>query len=50
MKNFQEAHPIKLKQIHLVNAPAFLDKAMAIMRPFIKSEILSMVSLLLKLL
>ncbi|XP_045467502.1 alpha-tocopherol transfer protein-like [Harmonia axyridis] len=39
----QEAHPIKLKEIHLVNAPNFLDRAMAMMRPFIKSEILSMI-------
>ncbi|XP_050297166.1 alpha-tocopherol transfer protein-like [Anthonomus grandis grandis] len=39
----QEAHPIKLKQIHLLNVPSFLDKCMAILRPFLKSEVAKMV-------
>ncbi|KAL1506222.1 hypothetical protein ABEB36_005621 [Hypothenemus hampei] len=39
----QEAHPIKLKQIHLINVPSFLDRCMQIVRPFMKSEVGKMV-------
>ncbi|KAJ8960510.1 hypothetical protein NQ318_013794 [Aromia moschata] len=38
----QEAHPMKLKQVHLLNAPPFLDRFMGIMRPFLKSEVAKM--------
>ncbi|KAK9884643.1 hypothetical protein WA026_007480 [Henosepilachna vigintioctopunctata] len=39
----QEAHPIRLKEIHLINIPTFLDKLLAVMKPFMKSEIASMI-------
>lgn len=39
----QEAHPIKLKEIHLLNVPSFLDRCMQIVKPFMKSEVGKMV-------
>lgn len=39
----QEAHPIRLKQIHILNTPPFLDRCLALIRPFMKSEVASLV-------
>ncbi|XP_066145477.1 alpha-tocopherol transfer protein-like [Euwallacea fornicatus] len=39
----QEAHPINLKSIHVVNVPTFLDKCMQLMRPFMKPEVKKMI-------
>ncbi|KAJ8965413.1 hypothetical protein NQ314_004166 [Rhamnusium bicolor] len=41
----QEAHPIKLREIHVINVPPFLDRCLAIIRPFLKSDVAKMVSL-----
>jgi hypothetical protein len=41
----QEAHPVKLKQIHILNIPPFLDRCLALLKPFMKSEVASMVNL-----
>ncbi|EEZ98182.1 alpha-tocopherol transfer protein [Tribolium castaneum] len=38
----QEAHPIRLKQIHILNIPPFLDRCLALLKPFMKSEVASM--------
>lgn len=40
----QEAHPIRLKQIHVLNIPSFLDRCLALVRPFMKSEVASLVN------
>lgn len=39
----QEAHPVRLKQIHVLNAPPVFDRLMQLFRPFIKSEIAKMI-------
>lgn len=39
----QEAHPVKLRQIHIINAVPLLDKMLAFIRPFMKSEVAAMV-------
>lgn len=39
----EEAMPIRLKQIHVVNAPPFIDKLFGLMKPFLKQEITDMV-------
>ncbi|KAG7300224.1 hypothetical protein JYU34_015787 [Plutella xylostella] len=39
----EEAMPIRLKQIHLVNAPPFIDKIHALMKPFMKQAHIDMV-------
>ncbi|XP_028151021.1 alpha-tocopherol transfer protein-like isoform X1 [Diabrotica virgifera virgifera] len=38
----QEALPIRLKQIHFVNATSFFDKIMLLIRPVLKSEVVKM--------
>ncbi|CAH1119368.1 unnamed protein product [Phaedon cochleariae] len=38
----QEAHPVRLKEIHLLNVPSFLDRVMALIRPFLKAEVAKM--------
>lgn len=38
----QEAHPIRLKQIHVLNTAPFLDKCLALVKPFMKTEVAQM--------
>ncbi|XP_013183792.2 alpha-tocopherol transfer protein-like [Amyelois transitella] len=38
----QEAMPIRLKQIHVVNAPAFIDKIFGLLKPILRPEITQM--------
>ncbi|XP_055590417.1 uncharacterized protein LOC129742534 [Uranotaenia lowii] len=46
LKNFiwyiQEALPIRLKSIHLINVVPFIDKILMMIKPFIKKELLEM--------
>ncbi|XP_013141580.1 PREDICTED: alpha-tocopherol transfer protein-like [Papilio polytes] len=39
----QEAMFLKLKEVHLLNAPSFVDKLMFILKPFMKKELLDSV-------
>lgn len=39
----QEALPVKLKQIHVMNTVYFLDKIMAIIKPFLSKEVAKLV-------
>lgn len=38
----QEAHPVRLKKIYVVHAAWFVNQAFAIARPFIKTELMSL--------
>ncbi|XP_073979268.1 alpha-tocopherol transfer protein [Rhodnius prolixus] len=38
----QEAHPVRLKQIHVINVSPLLDKTMAVVKPLLKSEVANM--------
>ncbi|KAF5282987.1 hypothetical protein FQA39_LY04858 [Lamprigera yunnana] len=38
----QEAHPVRLKQIHVINVPPFLDKVLVLVKPLMKSEVSAM--------
>ncbi|KAH9631852.1 hypothetical protein HF086_000930 [Spodoptera exigua] len=38
-----DAMPIRLKQIHIINAPPFIDKLFSMMKPFLKQEVTNMV-------
>ncbi|KAK9745837.1 CRAL/TRIO domain [Popillia japonica] len=35
----QEAHPVRLREIHIVNVPPFLDKCLMLVKPLLKSEV-----------
>ncbi|CAH0399448.1 unnamed protein product [Chilo suppressalis] len=39
----QEALPIRLKQVHVINAPAYIGKIHAICKPFLKAEVAKMI-------
>ncbi|XP_028158141.1 alpha-tocopherol transfer protein-like [Ostrinia nubilalis] len=39
----QEAIPIRLKQVHVINAPAYISKIHAICKPFIKAEVAKLI-------
>nr|ATY51914.1 CTD40 [Heliconius melpomene] len=44
MAKYQEnALPIRLKQVHVVNAPSFIDKIYAVMKPFITKQITELI-------
>ncbi|KAG8292324.1 hypothetical protein J6590_042560 [Homalodisca vitripennis] len=43
MQYTQEAHPVKLRQIHIINAVPLLDKVLTFIRPFMKSEVAAMI-------
>lgn len=42
MAYIQEAHPVRLKKIYIVHAAWFVNQAFAIARPFIKTELMSL--------
>lgn len=39
---FQEAHPVRLKKIYIVHTAWFVNQAFAIVKPFIKTELMSL--------
>lgn len=39
MKYTQEAHPVRLRQIHVINVASYVDKIMALVRPFMRKEV-----------
>lgn len=40
----QEGLPVRLKEIHILNCVYFIEKVIAIIRPFTKKEVMDMVS------
>lgn len=37
--------PLKLKSVHIVNAPSFVDKVLAFFKPFLKQSVFELVSI-----
>lgn len=35
--------PIRLRDVHIINAPSWIDKALAFFKPFLKKELYDMV-------
>ena len=42
---FQEAHPARLKAIHVIHCVNFMDRVMALVKPLMKSELMCLVSI-----
>jgi len=42
MQYSQEAHPVRLRQIHIINVSSILDKTMALIKPLMKPEVAAM--------
>ncbi|XP_067635502.1 alpha-tocopherol transfer protein isoform X2 [Eurosta solidaginis] len=43
MKFVQDAHPVRLKAIHVLNCPSYLDKVLTVVKPFIKSDVFKLI-------
>jgi hypothetical protein len=43
LKYVQEAAPIRIVQIHFINCSSIIDKVMALVKPFIKKELLDVI-------
>ena len=39
MKYSQEAHPVHVQQIHIVNCGSLINRVMTLMKPFLKKEV-----------
>ncbi|KAK9892503.1 hypothetical protein WA026_020493 [Henosepilachna vigintioctopunctata] len=39
----QEAVPIRLKHVHVINVPSWIDRFLALIKPFLKKELLDMI-------
>lgn len=46
MKAVQEAYPLRLKQIHVLNATSFIETIVRFIKPFMNSDLLNMVRLI----
>ena len=44
MKYTQEAHPVRLRQIHIINCVSYVDRVLSLVKPFMKNEVLKLVS------
>lgn len=43
MNYMQEAYPIRLKAMHVINCPSYLNRMLAITKPFIREEVFKLV-------
>ncbi|KAH8261762.1 hypothetical protein KR038_007974 [Drosophila bunnanda] len=43
MKFLQEAYPCRLRAMHVINCPSFLDKLVSMMSPFLREEVRNMI-------
>ncbi|XP_068141285.1 clavesin-2 isoform X2 [Drosophila tropicalis] len=43
MRFLQEAYPSRLRALHIINCPSFIDRMLTVMRPFIREEVHKMI-------
>nr|XP_014090125.1 alpha-tocopherol transfer protein isoform X1 [Bactrocera oleae] len=43
MNFLQEAHPVRLRAMHIINCPPFLNKMLSIVKPFIHEDVFKMI-------
>lgn len=48
MNYMQEAYPVRLKAMHIINCPNYANRMIAILRPFIREEVFKMVTFYIK--
>lgn len=41
----QECHPVRLKQVHVINTVSFMDRVLSLIKPFIQSELMNILHL-----
>lgn len=44
LKFLQQAFPVRIKAMHMINCPSYLDRLIAVVKPFINKEVFNMVS------
>lgn len=45
MKFLQEAYPSRLKTMHVINCPSYLDRLISMMSPFLREEVRKLVAI-----
>lgn len=43
LKYLQQAFPVRIKAMHMINCPSYLDKMLRVVKPFINKEVFEMV-------
>ncbi|XP_037935828.1 alpha-tocopherol transfer protein-like [Teleopsis dalmanni] len=43
MKFLQEAYPVRLRSLHMINCPSYMNKLIAILKPFIRDDVYKLV-------
>lgn len=44
LKFLQEAYPVRIKAVHMVNCPPYMNKILAIVKPFVSKQVFELVS------
>ncbi|XP_037935155.1 alpha-tocopherol transfer protein-like [Teleopsis dalmanni] len=43
MKFLQEAYPVRLRAMHIINCPSYLNKLIAVLKPFIREDVYKLI-------
>lgn len=44
LKFLQQAFPVRIKAMHMINCPSYLDRLLSVVKPFISKDVFDMVS------
>ncbi|KAK7604576.1 hypothetical protein V9T40_005762 [Parthenolecanium corni] len=45
LQYLQECHPVRLKQVHVINTVSFMDRVLSLIKPFIQSNLMNILHL-----